>query len=667
MGRRTGGAWLAVAVAGLVLATTDGAPAQAPGGTPAIQAGLAVQITSPLGRTGMVGTVRVVARVVTTDGAVLSPVQFFVDGKLLAEDKDGPPYAVEWKDDNPFEARQITVQVADSLGRSARDQVDLKPLEINESTSISSVLLETAVFNAAGRPVNGLRPGEFQVLEDGKPQVLDMAVPDVMPSTYTLLVDASQSMSRRMDSVRQAARDLPARLRDVDQVLIVPFSRTLGASTGPTRDRDTIVGAIDAIQATGGTAILDALTEAATNLQGIETRHVIVLITDGYDENSQTTFDRALDAVKKSEATVYVIGIGGIAGVSLKGEDLLRRLATETGGRAFFPTRDFQLSDVHGLIAEDIQKRYLISYTPSNQRLDGTWRTISVTTPDATRRVRTRSGYYAPAPPPIRPQLDLVVRDTNRQFIDVSAADLEVIEDGTPQTIEAFEEALAPVGISLALDSSGSMKAAAGAAVEAAKGFVAALPARDRLAVLTFADKVHLAHDLIGLREWSLDAIGKYQVGGGTALYDAIAESLVPLRRFEGRRVVVVVTDGRDENNPGTAPGSVRSLDEVLASVREVGATVYAIGLGPKVDRVTLERVAAESGGEAYFPIDVASLAGDYRRILENLRRRYVISYTSTNRAHDGAWRKVEIRSRRAGLVIEHRGGYQAPADTGGR
>jgi hypothetical protein len=90
---------------------------------------------------------------------------------------------------------------------------------------------------------------------------------------------------------------------------------------------------------------------------------------------------------------------------------------------------------------------------------------------------------------------------------------------------------------------------------------------------------------------------------------------------------------------------------------------VYAIGLGPTVDRDTLLRLAEAASGEAYFPTAVDELGGEYRRILENLRRRYVLSYSSTNVARDGAWRKVEIRALRPGLVIDTRGGYFAPDD----
>ena len=103
---------------------------------------------------------------------------------------------------------------------------------------------------------------------------------------------------------------------------------------------------------------------------------------------------------------------------------------------------------------------------------------------------------------------------------------------------------------------------------------------------------------------------------------------------------------------PGTAPGSAHSFAEVLEHLKKVDAVVFTVGLGPKIDRPVLEQLAALSGGEAYFPEDVSVLATDFNRILETLRRRYVISYTSTNSTRDGAWRKVEITSVALGISV---------------
>jgi hypothetical protein len=100
----------------------------------------------------------------------------------------------------------------------------------------------------------------------------------------------------------------------------------------------------------------------------------------------------------------------------------------------------------------------------------------------------------------------------------------------------------------------------------------------------------------------------------------------------------------------------------VYRTLADTDATIFTIGLGPKVDTALLTKLAAESGGEAYFPQDVAQLADDYARVVENLRRRYVISYTSTNSTRDGKWRKVEIGTGVPNTTVMSRGGYHAPA-----
>jgi hypothetical protein len=278
---------------------------------------LSARITSPMGRTGEIGTVRIVAQIKAAPEAVLSPVQFFVDGKLLATVESGPPYATEWVDENPFEATEIVVNVADSLGNVATDKVVLKAFEITDATEVSRVLLDTSVQDKDGRFVRNLGHQDFTVLEDGVPQTLDLAGQDHLPATFALLVDSSQSMSRRIDFVREAASRLVGYMRPNDRMVVMPFSKTLAAITGPTDDHATVLDAISRIGPRGGTAILDSLIEVAPHLNNLEGRRAIVLITDGYDEHSGSKFEDALAALKAVQATVYVVGIGGVAGISL--------------------------------------------------------------------------------------------------------------------------------------------------------------------------------------------------------------------------------------------------------------------------------------------------------------------------------------------------------------
>jgi len=348
--------------------------------------------------------------------------------------------------------------------------------------------------------------------------------------------------------------------------------------------------------------------------------------------------------------------------VSLNGESTLRKLTTGTGGRVFFPWRDAEFVGIAKQVADDAKNRYLMTYTPANQKKDGTWRTITVEVPEG-YKVQARNGYRAPAPPPIRPTLEFHVTNAEQGYVAIGASDLEVVEDGVPQEIEAFHEALDPVSIVLTLDASGSMVKAANSVRETAREFVRAVRKEDRLALMTFADETQLEHPLSLDRAPTMDGIDKYTPSGGTALYDAMWDSLQRLKTEKGRRAIVILSDGRDENNPGTAPGSAHTFEGVLALTREVGAAIFTVGLGPRIDSAVLEQLAALSGGHAYVSADVAELGTQFGRIIENLRQRYVVSYSSTNFDRNGEWRVVQIRARTPGLVVTSTEGYFAPGE----
>jgi VWFA-related protein len=622
--------------------------------------GFSIRITSPLGRTGLVTRVRIVAQVSIPPGVTLSPVQFFVDGVPVGTVESGPPYAVDWTDENPLEKREIVVQATDSAGHTLRDTVLLPPFEVEERAEVKSILLETGIYDKAGKSVGEMPAAAFTVLEDGVQQIIDLVTRETVPTDVVLLVDNSQSMSRRIDFVRRATERLTAGLRKNDRTIVVPFNEHIGTITGPTNDPATISQAISAMHAGGGTAVLDSLIEGARLLQNSEGRRALVLITDGFDENSKATTAEALEAVAKAQTTVYAVGIGGVAGIALRGEDLLRQIATATGGRVFFPPREQDVVAAAEAITADAQNRFLVTYTPRNQKKDGLWRSVTVELPDD-YRVRTRAGYFAPPPAPIRPTVEFTILDDHRRYVDATSDDLEVFEDGVVQKIDTFQEAVDPVSIVLTLDSSGSMKKSAELVQQTAREFVLAVRPEDSLALITFADESKFAHALATNRSWSLDAINKYTALGGTALYDALWNSLNTLKDVKGRRAVVVLTDGKDENNPGTAPGSTHKLSEVLALGRQVGAEIFAVGLGPTVDRPVLEQLAEESGGQTYYASDASDLSAQFRRIVDDLRRRYIISYTSTNSTHDGGWRTLEIRPKAPTYYVLTTGGYFAP------
>ena len=117
-------------------------------------------------------------------------------------------------------------------GNTASDAIELAPFEIVETTGVSRVLLEATVMDKADRFVGGLDAASFRVLENDEPQTIDLASVESLPVTYTLLVDASQSMHARMEFVRAAAGRLADFLRPNDRIIVAPFAKSLERSPG---------------------------------------------------------------------------------------------------------------------------------------------------------------------------------------------------------------------------------------------------------------------------------------------------------------------------------------------------------------------------------------------------------------------------------------------------
>jgi Ca-activated chloride channel family protein len=621
-----------------------------------------LRITSPLGRTGAPATVRIVAQIQWPSGADMRPLQvrFLVDGSLVGTVDSGPPYAVTWADDNPFEAREIVVE-AESDGVVVRDKVFLPPYEIADETEVASIVVDAGVYDDAGHSIANLNESAFGVSENGEPQKIDLFTRETLPSTVVLLVDSSQSMAQRMNAVRKATEFFAQNLGKHDKIIVAPFNHRVGVITGPTDDVKTTTEAIESIKAGGGTAILNAIDETATLLHGVEGRRAIILITDGFDENSTVDVQAAVQKAQAEQVTIYSVAVGGISGVSLHGEATFRKVADATGGRAFFPWREIDLLGVVREIVNDENSRYLITYTPTNQTKDGAWRAITVDVPKG-YHARARAGYEAALPPPIRPQIEFRVTDKFRKYANVTAEDVEVIEDGVRQSVDTFQEAVDPVSIAMLLDASGSMTRSAEIVRQTAREFVSSVRPEDSLSLITFADQPFVEHALGKTRQYTFDAIDKYKPAGGTALNDALWGGLQQLKVVPGRRAVVVLTDGRDENRNSNGPGSAHTIEDVVQLAREVGATIFPIGLGTRVDKEFLARLAKLSGGDAYFPTDPEQLAEQFHGIIENLRQRYLLSYTSTNAKRDGAWRHVDIKPRVDSLIVTTGGGYFAPS-----
>jgi len=273
----------------------------------------------------------------------------------------------------------------------------------------------------------------------------------------------------------------------------------------------------------------------------------------------------------------------------------------------------------------------------------------------------------------------VTVRDRKGvSVLNLAREDFTVLEDGVPQVLTHFTSAKVPLTIVLLIDASNSMNL--GGKIEmarkAAVEFAASVDAEDRLMILSFND------DLQGLAAPSADrkaiktAIEAIVARGGTALYDAIYTAADRLAGEEGRRVIVLLSDGRDQALTDNEPGSLHLFEEALEKAHRSEVSVYTIGLGRHLDTELdlrherslmdiLDRLARTSGGRSYYPERGGQLSEIYRHIAVDLKAQYALAYVSTNHAHDGKWRAISIRTRDPGLEVEARSGYYAPGPPG--
>jgi Ca-activated chloride channel family protein len=273
-----------------------------------------------------------------------------------------------------------------------------------------------------------------------------------------------------------------------------------------------------------------------------------------------------------------------------------------------------------------------------------------------------------------RERTDLVsvgvtVAGKKHQFVtDLSVDDFAVFEDGRPQQISAFAsgtESGPPLHVGVLLDISGSQAPDLGFTQTAVIKFLTSLPHPTDVTFIDFASEVRGGRYAPGDFPSLIKRVRDLTAGGETALYDAIALYLDGVRDQDGRKVMVVYTDGADTH-------SSLSLDTLMTLLKTSDATVYAIGALDKQLpstqsslRALLADLAEATGGNAFFPGGDKDLARIYEQVLGEVRAQYTIGYVSTNEKNDGAWHKVEIKITRAdrkGLKVRARKGYYAPS-----
>jgi Ca-activated chloride channel family protein len=189
---------------------------------------------------------------------------------------------------------------------------------------------------------------------------------------------------------------------------------------------------------------------------------------------------------------------------------------------------------------------------------------------------------------------------------------------------------------------------------------------------MSFSDEPHALTELTADRGAATAAIASVEAKGGTALYDAIYTAADRLSREEGRKAIILLSDGRDEAQSGVEPGSLHTLDEALEKALRSEAIVFTIGFGKHLDkemdfygktslREILDRLAQDSGGTSNYPQRPGQIKGAYDLISDELRNQYSLAYAPRELRADGSWHPIRIEMSDPTLKAFTRRGYYAP------
>ena len=273
--------------------------------------------------------------------------------------------------------------------------------------NVKLVNVFSTVTNSGGAPVSSLKQEDFQVFEDGKLQKIAVFQRESeLPLSIVLAIDTS--LSTRNDQkleLESARRFAHAILRPIDGVSLFQFSEVVDQLTPFTADIRVIDRGISRIHSGAATALFDTLYLGSDALLQRRGRKVMVVITDGGDTVSKTSYQDAVRAAQEAEVILYsiiIVPIESNAGRDIGGEHALIQLSRDTGGKYFYASSLEQLDSAFRQISDELRTQYLIAYYPSARLADSDFRRIEIKIDPATKdypapselQVRHRTGYY---------------------------------------------------------------------------------------------------------------------------------------------------------------------------------------------------------------------------------------------------------------------------------
>ena len=292
------------------------------------------------------------------------------------------------------------------IGSAAPQPPDAPGQPPSFRAGVDVVSLSVTVTDREGRFVTDLEQSSFLVYEDGVQQEINFFTRSQLPIALALLMDTSASMDEKMATAQEAAIGFAQRLRPEDLAEIVDFDSRVNILQPFTNDLDQLERAIRRTSAGGSTSLYNAIYIALRELakaplrQADLRREAIIVLSDGEDTSSLLDFDEVLELAKRSNTAIFCIGLQSEESRSRTGfreaDFVLRELAQETGGRAFFPERIEELPAIYQQISDELSSQYSVGYISANPLRNGQWRRVIVRVDREAVSARTKQGYYAP-------------------------------------------------------------------------------------------------------------------------------------------------------------------------------------------------------------------------------------------------------------------------------
>ena len=281
-------------------------------------------------------------------------------------------------------------QQSSGEGRTFRSSVDVTGITVS-------------VRDADGHLVQDLTRDDFDIYEDGEKQPLTQFTHERVPLSLGVLLDISDSMfGRRIADARTAVdRFLFEQLNHEDEFFILAFNHRPHVLTQWTQTPMIVRDALDSLKPTGGTAVYDAVVESMPLIaKRNKERGALLLVSDGADTASSSTFKDVQAALRRSQAFVYAIAIDSPDRRAINhavNPTTLREITNESGGRTEIVQSSAQIADAAASIADELNHQYVMGFTPAHAP-DGKFHTLRVRTKNAAYKVQARRGYVSEIP-----------------------------------------------------------------------------------------------------------------------------------------------------------------------------------------------------------------------------------------------------------------------------